>query len=79
MTTQHDNALILDSVNQAVQLAGRLSRDKPIKQQRTEDFSEDCADDRTLVLAAAQIAIAHHLRRCADGIERLTNILDNRL
>lgn len=70
-----------DPIDQALTLVGQLSRGERINQycktsrpgagidQETEEMWN--ADDRTLVLASVGLAIAHHLRRTADALERV--------
>lgn len=59
-----------DPIDQALALMGKLSRNEPIKQVRADDYYADTADDRTLALATVGLAVAHHLRRTADALER---------
>jgi hypothetical protein len=84
-----DHDELPDPIDQALDLIGRLSRTETIKQtcivyvpedgdvDPNAGWVQDAADDRTLVLAAGQIAIAHHLRRVADGLERLNVTIGN--
>lgn len=60
-----------DPIDQALELISRLSNSQQIKPGDASDDPEDLADDRTLVLAGVGIAIAHHLRRTADALERI--------
>ncbi len=62
-------ARLADPIDQARTLIAMLSRSEQLKQLSSSDPAEDCADDRTLVLAAVGIAIAHHIARLADAIE----------
>lgn len=83
MNEQEQDTDLLDPIDQALALAAMLSRGERVGQtdnddERFIDDTEMFADDRTLVLAAGQIAIAHHLRRVADALERLVNIQWNR-
>jgi hypothetical protein len=57
-----------DPIDQARQLVALMSDDRPIKRNRGDDEC-DFADDRTLVLAAVGLAIAHHISRVADALE----------
>ena len=70
--TQPDQAPTANPIDHARELVRLLTCSRPIKQVRidTNDETEDFADERTLVLAAVGIAIAHHLARVADALEQ---------
>lgn len=66
--TQPDQAPVADPIEQARQLVSMLSSGQGI---HTYQYAiNGDADDRTLVLAAVGIAIAHHLSRVADALEQ---------
>lgn len=67
---QPDQATIADPIEQARQLVHMLSGSLEIKRRRLGDDVEDNADERTLVVAAVGIAIAHHIARIADALEQ---------
>jgi hypothetical protein len=58
-----------DPIDQARQLVNMLSNDERIKCVRGDDDT-DFADDRTLVLASVGLAIAYHVSRVADALEK---------
>ena len=58
-----------DPIDQARHLVNMLSMDDPIKSVRGDDAA-DFADDRTLVLASVGLAIAYHVSRVADALEK---------
>lgn len=60
---------IPDPIDQARQLVAMLSNDERIKSVRGDDEC-DFADDRTLVLASVGLAIAYHISRVADALEK---------
>lgn len=66
--TQPDPAATADPIAQARQLVNMLSSGLGIHQYQYAVNGD--ADDRTLVLAAVGIAIAHHLSRVADALEQ---------
>lgn len=61
---------VADPIDQARVLVRMLSNNVHIKRELTRDRAMDFADDRTLLLAAVGIAIAHHLARVADALEQ---------
>lgn len=63
-------APIPDPIDQARQLVAMMSDDKPIKRNRGDD-EVDYEDDRTLVLSAVGLAVAHHVSRVADALEHI--------
>jgi hypothetical protein len=60
---------IPDPIDQARQLVAMMTDDEPIKRVRSDDDC-DFADDRTLVLASVGLAIAYHVSRVADALEK---------
>lgn len=58
---------VADPIEQAEQLVTMLSNGTNITQHR---YADATYDDRTLVLAAVGIAIAHHISRIADALEQ---------
>jgi hypothetical protein len=61
---------IPDPIDQARRLVAMMTNNKTIKYVRSADMAiEDNADERTLVLAAVGLAIAHHVSRVADALE----------
>ncbi len=66
--TQPDPSATADPIDQAQQLVSMLSRGLGIHQSQYANDGD--ADDRTLVLAAVGIAIAHHISRVADALEQ---------
>jgi hypothetical protein len=73
MTTQVDSSTQTqpaDPIEQARQLVALLSQgDRLHKYNGDVDDEVGFADDRTLVLAAVGLAIAHHISRVADALE----------
>lgn len=65
--------VVPDPIDQARQLVNMLSNSKLIKQVRmdTSEEAEDFADERTLVLSAVGLAVAHHVSRVADALEHI--------
>lgn len=61
---------IPDPIDQASALVGMLSRGEIIKQKQAANMERNQADERTLVMAAVGLAIAHHISRVADVLER---------
>lgn len=61
---------IPDPIDQARQLVNMLSNDERIKRAITADYETDTADARTLVLASVGLAIAYHISRVADALEK---------
>lgn len=67
---------IPDPIDQARQLVNMLSNGDDVHHYRGKvDENIADADDRTLVLAAVGIAIAHHLSRVADALEQRNQYL----
>jgi hypothetical protein len=60
---------VADPIDQARHLIRLLSAGEDIRQYNAENSEAGFADDRTLVLAAVGIAIAHHVSRIADALE----------
>jgi hypothetical protein len=59
-----------DPIKQALLLINMFSHDVPVKRELSGNPVIDSADSATLVLASVGIAIAHHLSRVADALER---------
>jgi hypothetical protein len=61
---------VADPISQARELVNRFSNGMPIKNWPTGDDMIDSADAATLVLASVGLAIAYHVSRVADALEK---------
>lgn len=70
MSEALESRQIADPISQARELVNRFSHGLPVKAAPTGDDMIDSADAATLVLAAVGLAIAYHVSRVADALEK---------
>ena len=61
---------VADPISQAREMVNRFSNGLSVKNLPTGDDMIDSADNATLVLAAVGLAIAYHVSRIADALEK---------